>query len=721
MSRANRTDHIRLTSHPAPGSTSRASRSHWGAADGARARARSSARCRGRRTATSSAAMAAPTRSIARSRCPPARSIRSGAPTSPTPSRPRPSARSSNGAIPPRSSSLDPWGHHGRRRNSASEIAEGIDIRPSIAVTRARLDLPEIAARRSPPGGSPTTATVVQPTAACRWSRSPSIRSGICPASPSASATTETSLRRTLFEQTAGMFPELVTRPDLQVFLPPIGGTTVYLFGDVAKLADPRTPITCRVHDECNGSDVFGSDICTCRPYLVHGIEECARAAQAGGLGIIVYNRKEGRALGEVTKFLVYNARKRQEGGDAAAAYFERTECVAGVQDARFQQLMPDVIHWLGIDAHRPLRLHERHETRRAASPGHRDRRARADPATSWFRPTPMWRSRPRRPPAITRRHRARAAGPRRRGRPLAGQVLIDAMARRLGTAGAALAARAQQAVRARAQRDARRSGLSGGLTHFTIDLDASDGVADARARGRRARPIPRSKCRSMRAGGISCVGGVDRWAALDGRDVMARSRRRGRARPSTSPSSACCSTPAPGRVALSRRRDAARASADPRAWRSRASTCSRAALSPAMPRAPLRADADVLQRNCRCRARAGTFRSSDANPLLGLEGRADLLRRLGQAVAAARGSVRARTIRRGRAGCSIISRRRPRAARSPAPAILVGGAAPARTDLAVAAGAWRRFRSAIAGAIRRSRPTTRPTGSCRCTSCRNG
>jgi GTP cyclohydrolase II len=54
--------------------------------------------------------------------------------------------------------------------------------------------------------------------------------------------------------------------------------------------------------------------------------------------------------LGEVTKFLVYNARKRHEGGDAASAYFERTECVAGVQDARFQQLMPDVIHWLGID-----------------------------------------------------------------------------------------------------------------------------------------------------------------------------------------------------------------------------------------------------------------------------------------------------------------------------------------------------------------------------------
>ena len=176
------------------------------------------------------------------------------------------------------------------------------------------------------------------------------------------------------------MFPELVTRPDLRVFLPPIGGITVYLFGDVAKLSDPRTKITCRVHDECNGSDVFGSDICTCRPYLIHGIEECARAAQQGEFGIIIYNRKEGRALGEVTKFLVYNARKRQEGGDAAATYFERTECVAGVQDARFQQLMPDALHWLGV--RRIDRFVSMSDMKHDAlvEPGHRHRRARSDP-----------------------------------------------------------------------------------------------------------------------------------------------------------------------------------------------------------------------------------------------------------------------------------------------------------------------------------------------------
>src|SRR3569832_2806711 len=151
------------------------------------------------------------------------------------------------------------------------------------------------------------------------------------------------------------MYPELVTRSDLEVFLPPIGGQTIYILGDPQDLANPQVELTARVHDECNGSDVFGSDICTCRPDLTHAIEECIRGAQPkaaggrGGVGLIAYSRKEGRALGEVTKFLVYNARKRQVGGDTADQYFARTECVAGMQDMRFQELMPDVLHWLGV------------------------------------------------------------------------------------------------------------------------------------------------------------------------------------------------------------------------------------------------------------------------------------------------------------------------------------------------------------------------------------
>ena len=159
----------------------------------------------------------------------------------------------------------------------------------------------------------------------------------------------EAALREALFRWTDGMYPALVENPERKVLLPPIGGTSVYLFGSPSRLKDPKTSITCRVHDECSGSDVFGSDICTCRPYLSFGVEEAIRAGQNGGLGVIVYNRKEGRALGEVVKLLVYNARARSIGGDRADAYFDRTERVAGVCDMRFQSLSTDVLHWLGL------------------------------------------------------------------------------------------------------------------------------------------------------------------------------------------------------------------------------------------------------------------------------------------------------------------------------------------------------------------------------------
>ena len=243
--------------------------------------------------------------------------------------------------------SLDPYGHLAGEAFK-DLVEEGWDIRPTIAITRARLTLPEMKealreGRLKPDGRvlldsgeANCTKMAIEPV----WH---------LPGVAKRCGVSEADLRRCLFEHTGGMFPELVTRPDLHVFLPPIGGITIYCFGELDAITDPDRALACRVHDECNGSDVFGSDICTCRPYLIHGIEICLETAQQGGAGVIVYNRKEGRALGEVTKFLVYNARKRQEGGDSADAYFERTECVAGVQDVRFQELMPDALHWLGI------------------------------------------------------------------------------------------------------------------------------------------------------------------------------------------------------------------------------------------------------------------------------------------------------------------------------------------------------------------------------------
>jgi GTP cyclohydrolase II len=246
---------------------------------------------------------------------------------------------------PGRIVSLDPWGHR-VAQDFGREIAEGLDIRPTIAITKARLTIPEFA---SGEWGVKADGDIVREGGDIAVTKAAIDPVWYLPGIAERFKVSEDKLRRTLFEQTGGIYPELVTRPDLTVFLPPIGGITLYIFGDPAAIADRKRRLTCRVHDECNGSDVFGSDICTCRPYLIHGIAECVKEAQNGGAGLIAYNRKEGRALGEVTKFLVYNARKRQEGGDQAATYFERTECVAGVQDARFQQLMPDVLHWLGI------------------------------------------------------------------------------------------------------------------------------------------------------------------------------------------------------------------------------------------------------------------------------------------------------------------------------------------------------------------------------------
>ena len=243
--------------------------------------------------------------------------------------------------------SIDPWGAL-VAEVFRDQIEAGYDIRPTIAVTQAHVHLPEIRQAMAfqrlhadgkvllDDGSAVVTKAALEPV---WWLPGVARRFNV----------SEADLRRSLFEETGGMYPELVTRSDIEVFLPPIGGQTLYIFGDPADLAQPEVTLTARVHDECNGSDVFGSDICTCRPYLTHAIEECVKGAQQGGVGLIAYSRKEGRALGEVTKFLVYNARKRQLGGDSADTYFLRTECVAGVQDMRFQELMPDVLHWLGI------------------------------------------------------------------------------------------------------------------------------------------------------------------------------------------------------------------------------------------------------------------------------------------------------------------------------------------------------------------------------------
>ena len=144
--------------------------------------------------------------------------------------------------------SLDPFGHMVSEMFQ-DELAAGVDIRPTIAVTKAHVNMPEIrdairAGRLEPDGDILTengdvrvTKAAVEPV----W-HLPGIadRFGIA----------EADLRRALFEHSGGMFTELITRSDLEVFLPPIGGITVYGIGDLTAITDPNRKVACRVHDE---------------------------------------------------------------------------------------------------------------------------------------------------------------------------------------------------------------------------------------------------------------------------------------------------------------------------------------------------------------------------------------------------------------------------------------------------------------------------------------
>ncbi|KAJ1409869.1 GTP cyclohydrolase N terminal-domain-containing protein [Ochromonadaceae sp. CCMP2298] len=175
---------------------------------------------------------------------------------------------------------IDPWGH---LVYSAFRpyFNKGYDIRPTIAVTKAHIDFPEVkdalrVGRITPDGKilkadgqSMVTKAAIEPV----W---------FLPGVAERFGCTEQALRQALFKETNMMYPELLTRTDIKLFLPPIGGLTIYIWGDPDTIPDEKVELTVRVHDECNGSDVFGSDICTCRPYLAHAIEECIRTAQRG-------------------------------------------------------------------------------------------------------------------------------------------------------------------------------------------------------------------------------------------------------------------------------------------------------------------------------------------------------------------------------------------------------------------------------------------------------
>ncbi|MCA1500403.1 MULTISPECIES: URC4/urg3 family protein [Bradyrhizobium] len=189
------------------------------------------------------------------------------------------------------------------------------------------------------------------------------------------------------------------------------------------------------------------------------------------------------------------------------------------------------------------------------------------------------------------------------------------------------------KAVRARAGQML-ELGLAGGLTHFTVDLDRIDGVADAvLAVTRKAYPtldIPfHARWRHF------VLGGIDRWSSLEEVEVASWPDRAARARAEFDLAIVSVLLDA-GAGATWRYRDA-----KTRMDFGRSEGLALASLNMFVegafsgdPRSPFRVDADVIAQLSIDRLRSG-FRVTDNNPLLGLEGRTDLLRRLGKQVAA--------------------------------------------------------------------------------------
>ncbi|MGL9623743.1 URC4/urg3 family protein [Bradyrhizobium sp. U531] len=185
-------------------------------------------------------------------------------------------------------------------------------------------------------------------------------------------------------------------------------------------------------------------------------------------------------------------------------------------------------------------------------------------------------------------------------------------------------------AVRARAGQML-ETGLAGGLSHFTVDLDRMDGVAEAvLAVTRKAYPtldVPfHARWRHF------VLGGVDRWARLA--DATSWPDRAARARAEFDLAIVSVLLDA-GAGAAWRYRDGATGADIGRSEGLAIASLDMftSGLFSRDARAPFRADADVLAQ-LPLAALTSAFQVNEANPLLGLEGRADLLRRLGTHIA---------------------------------------------------------------------------------------
>ena len=115
----------------------------------------------------------------------------------------------------------------------------------------------------------------------------------------------------------------------------------------VGRQSGERAPLV-RLHSECLTGDVLGSRKCDCGPQLDAALAAMAEEAGAGGWGVLLYLRQEGRGIGLINKLRAYQL--QDQGFDTV----EANERLGLPSEARDFPVAARMLELLGVG---PIRL----------------------------------------------------------------------------------------------------------------------------------------------------------------------------------------------------------------------------------------------------------------------------------------------------------------------------------------------------------------------------